>query len=89
MVMQIILKSDFQDFINNLIKDDSYNVIGVQSRGNKFAFSPLQKAEELSLDYDVTLLPPKNISFRNGKPCLLMIWQEVSLRKNPKKQKPW
>ena len=63
MVMQIILKSDFQDFINNLIKDDSYNVIGVKSRGNKFAFSPLQKAEELRLDYDVTLLPPKKYFF--------------------------
>lgn len=63
MAMQIILKSDFQDFINNLIKDDSYNVIGVKSRGNKFAFSPLQKAEELRLDYDVTLLPPKKYFF--------------------------
>ena len=62
-VMKIISKSDFQDFVNNLIKDDSYNVIGVKSRGNKFAFSPLQTAEELRLDYDVTLLPPKKYFF--------------------------
>ena len=61
--MKIISKSDFQDFVNNLIKDDSYNIIGVKSRGNKFAFSPLQTAEELRLDYDVTLLPPKKFFF--------------------------
>ncbi|MGE5533654.1 MAG: Ni/Fe hydrogenase subunit beta, partial [Bacillota bacterium] len=61
--MKIISKSDFQDFVNNLIKDDSHDVIGVKSRGNKFAFSPLQTAEELRLDYDVTLLPPKKYFF--------------------------
>jgi NAD(P)H-flavin reductase/formate hydrogenlyase subunit 6/NADH:ubiquinone oxidoreductase subunit I len=63
MVMKIILKSDFQDFVNNLIKDDSLNVLGVKSRGNKFAFAPLETAEELRLDYDVTLLPPKKYFF--------------------------
>ena len=61
--MKIISKSDFQEFVNNLIKDDSYNVIGVKSRANKFAFLPLQTAEELRLDYDVTLLPPKKYFF--------------------------
>ena len=61
--MKIISKSDFQDFVNNLINDNSLNVIGVKSRGNKFAFDSLQTAEELRLDYDVTLLPPKKYFF--------------------------
>ena len=61
--MKIISKSDFQAFVNNLIKDDSWNVIGVKSRGNKFTFAPLETAEELRLDYDVTLLPPKKYFF--------------------------
>jgi ferredoxin len=34
-------------------------VIGVQARGDHFAFGPLNKAEDLRLDYDVAILPPK------------------------------
>ncbi len=61
--MKIISKDDFQNFITALIKDDSLNVIGVKSRGSKYAFGPLDSAEELRLDYDVTLLPPKKYFF--------------------------
>jgi len=34
-------------------------VIGVRAEGDRFAFSPLTKAADLRLDYDVTILPPK------------------------------
>ena len=34
-------------------------VYGVQARGERFAFAPLARAEDLRLDYDVTILPPK------------------------------
>jgi ferredoxin len=34
-------------------------VIGVQARGDRFAFAPLVKAEDLRLDYDITILSPK------------------------------
>ena len=61
--MKIISKEDFQSFVNALIQEDSWNVIGVKSRGNKFAFAPLDSADELRLDYDVTLLPPKKYFF--------------------------
>ena len=61
--MRVIKKEDFADFINALIKDDSLNVIGVKSKGNKFAFGPLESASDLRLDYDVTLLPPKKYFF--------------------------
>ena len=47
--MKIISKEDFQSFVNALIQEDSWNVIGVKSRGNKFAFAPLDSADELRL----------------------------------------
>ena len=40
--MNIISKEDFNNFVNALIKDESWNVIGVKARGNKFAFAPLE-----------------------------------------------
>ncbi len=61
--MKILSKEDFSDFVNALVRDDSWNVIGVKSKGNKFAFGPLEDASELRLDYDVTLLPPKKYFF--------------------------
>jgi NAD(P)H-flavin reductase/NAD-dependent dihydropyrimidine dehydrogenase PreA subunit len=61
--MKIISKEDFFDFVNVLVKESSLNVIGVKSKGNKFAFGPIESASELRLDYDVTLLPPKKYFF--------------------------
>ncbi len=61
--MKIVSKEDFKNFVNALIADNSWNVIGVKSKGNKFAFGPLESADELRLDYDVTLLPPKKYFF--------------------------
>ena len=61
--MKVISKENFADFINALIVDGSWNVVGVKSKGNKFAFEPLESASELRLDYDVTLLPPKKYFF--------------------------
>lgn len=34
-------------------------VIGVQAKGDRFAFAPLTSSADLRLDYDVTILPPK------------------------------
>ena len=61
--MRIISKENFADFINAMIKDSSLNVIGVKAKGDKFAFGPLESANELRMDYDVTLLPPKKYFF--------------------------
>jgi NAD(P)H-flavin reductase/formate hydrogenlyase subunit 6/NADH:ubiquinone oxidoreductase subunit I len=61
--MRIISKEDFANFVGSLIQDDSLNTIGVKSKGNKFAFGKLESANELRLDYDVTLLPPKKYFF--------------------------
>ena len=61
--MKIISKEDFDSFVNKLISDDSFQVIGVKAKRDKFTFAPLEDASELRLDYDVTLLPPKKYFF--------------------------
>ncbi len=61
--MRVISKEDFTDFISTLIKDETWNIIGVKAKNDKFAFGPLEDASELRLDYDVTLLPPKKYFF--------------------------
>jgi sulfhydrogenase subunit beta (sulfur reductase) len=35
------------------------SVFGVQAKDDRFAFGPLERAADLRLDYDVTILPPK------------------------------
>jgi len=86
--MKIISKEDFQNFIDALIKDDSLNVIGVKSRGNKFAFGPLESADELRLDYDVTLLPPKKYFFPQRETLFTYDLSDGFSAKNPEEPKP-
>jgi NAD(P)H-flavin reductase/formate hydrogenlyase subunit 6/NADH:ubiquinone oxidoreductase subunit I len=86
--MKIISKEDFQDFINSLIRDASLNVIGVKSRGNKFTFGPLDSAEELRLDYDVTLLPPKKYFFPQRETLFTYDISDGYSTKNPDEPKP-
>lgn len=59
--MKIMPKEKFPAFVNALIEDESLHVEGVKSTawGGKFVFGPLESADELRLDYDVTILPPK------------------------------
>ena len=44
-------------FVDCLLSTEK--VEAVQAKGDKFDFGPLESAEDLRLDYDVTLLPPK------------------------------
>lgn len=57
--MKIIKNDDFLNFVDSLLKDDSRTVVGVKSKGEKFVFDELDSAEELRLDYNVTVMPPK------------------------------
>jgi formate hydrogenlyase subunit 6/NADH:ubiquinone oxidoreductase subunit I len=57
MSVKKIAKTDFSEFVDGLIKTDK--VIGVQAKGDRFDFAPLESAADLRLDYDVTLQPPK------------------------------
>jgi NAD-dependent dihydropyrimidine dehydrogenase PreA subunit len=57
--MKIINKTDFKASVNKLINDGSRRVVGVKNKGEKFVFGDLNSSDELRLDYDVTLYPPK------------------------------
>jgi NAD(P)H-flavin reductase/NAD-dependent dihydropyrimidine dehydrogenase PreA subunit len=86
--LKIISKEDFLDFVNSLIADNYWNVIGVKSRGNKFAFGPLGSADELCLDYDVTLLPPKKYFFPQRETLFTYNLSGGFSAKNPEESKP-
>ena len=57
--MKIITKKEFLVFVDALIEDESIDIEGVKAKGEKFVFGSLESADELQLDYDVTILPPK------------------------------
>ncbi len=57
MSVKKITKGDFEKFVDALIKAEK--TIGVQAKGDRFDFAPLESAKDLRLDYDVTLQPPK------------------------------
>jgi len=57
MSVKKIAKKDFFDVVEALIKKE--RVFGVQARGDRFDYAPLESAQDLRLDYDVTLGPPK------------------------------
>lgn len=74
----IISKKDLAVFVNNLIHDTTYDVVGPQAKGDKrFAFDTLQDASQLRLDYDTTILPPKKYFL---PPCETLI--EYNLKKS-------
>jgi len=60
--------SVLDSWIDSLIKKQK--VIGVQARGDRFAFDKLNRASDLRLDYDVTILPPKSF-FQPQKEAIL------------------
>jgi NAD(P)H-flavin reductase/formate hydrogenlyase subunit 6/NADH:ubiquinone oxidoreductase subunit I len=58
-LIKTITKKNFSSFVNTLINDKTYDVVGVMAKGERYVFGTLSSAEELHLDYDVTILPPK------------------------------
>ena len=54
--MKKISKDAFKRFVDAIIKQQK--VIGVCAKGDRFDFEQLDSAEQLRLDYDVTLQPP-------------------------------
>ncbi|MBW8000526.1 MAG: hypothetical protein FVQ80_00705 [Planctomycetes bacterium] len=57
MSIKKINKDGFNSFVDGIIENN--RVFGVQAKGDKFDFAPLGSATDLTLDYDVTLGPPK------------------------------
>jgi sulfhydrogenase subunit beta (sulfur reductase) len=58
MSVHTVTKEQFESFVGALIASDR-RVVGVQAKGDRFAFDDLKQARDLRLDYDVTILPPK------------------------------
>jgi len=57
--IEVISKKNLDLFVDNLIKNSKYEVVGVKKKGIRFVFDLLESASELRLDYDITILPPK------------------------------
>lgn len=57
MTAKTLSKNSLQNFVQNLIK--TRRVVGVMRKENKFAFGDLKNAEDLVLNHDVTVTPPK------------------------------
>lgn len=57
MSVKKIAKKDFSDFVDELIRKE--RVFAVQAKGDRFDYAPLESAQNMRLDYDVTLQPPK------------------------------
>ena len=56
-----IKSNDLDLFITRII--DKYSVVGPVAKGPRFIFDKLDKADQLRLDYDTTILPPKKFLF--------------------------
>jgi hypothetical protein len=65
MTIKKIDKDVFARFVNDIRREQK--VIGVCAQGDRFDFAQLDSAEQLRLDYDVTLQPPKSFSCRPPK----------------------
>ena len=57
MSVKKIAKKDFSDFVDELIRKE--RVFAVQAKGDRFDYAPLESAQDMRLDFDVTLQPPK------------------------------
>ncbi|MDO8302534.1 MAG: 4Fe-4S dicluster domain-containing protein [Sedimentisphaerales bacterium] len=69
MTIKKLNKEVFKKFIETLIGSGT-KVLGVQAKGERFAFKTLKRAEDLRLDYDVTILPPKKYFLPQVEPLL-------------------
>lgn len=53
----IIPKTNFTEFLAGL--KENYEIFGPVEKNNKYVFASVDKAEDLWLEYDTTILPPK------------------------------
>lgn len=57
--MRVINKNDLKTSVNNVIKNNEQTVVGVKNKGQKFIYSDIESADELRLDFDMTVYPLK------------------------------
>lgn len=58
MSVSTVTKDQFKSFVSVLLGTDQ-TIVGVQAKNDKFAFDELKNADDLRLDYDVTILSPR------------------------------
>lgn len=58
---KFIKETDFNDFVGKML--EARTVVGPVAKKHKFVFGELESADQLRLDYDVTILPPKKLFF--------------------------
>jgi formate hydrogenlyase subunit 6/NADH:ubiquinone oxidoreductase subunit I len=61
MTPKFIREQDFKSFVTHLMA--VARVVGPVAKRGKFVFARLSSSDELRLDYDVTILPPKKLFF--------------------------
>lgn len=66
----------FTVFVNALIH--AKRVVGPVARRSRFAYEGLESADDLRLDFDVTLLPPKSVFFPPAQAIVRFDGDEVS-----------
>lgn len=68
MFFRILERERLSDLVRGLIGE--YEVVGPVAKGEHFVLAPVGGPEELRLDYDTTLLPPKKWFFAPEEPLM-------------------
>jgi len=84
MTAYFIEEKDFNDFINQILQ--VMPVIAPVAKEPLFSFEELQNAEQLRLDYDLTILPPKKAFFPPQQVILRFNAGKFEGTVNPRKQ---
>lgn len=76
--------NDFDSFLSSLIKKKT--VIGPVAKNKKFVFAKLSSPDQLRLDYDVTILPPKKEFFPPAQTLITFKNNEYKGNINPEEK---
>lgn len=77
----VLPKTELGNFVARLKAE--YEVFGPVAKGPKFVFGPIEKAEDMRLDYDTTILPPKKF-FHQPEQDLLKFSGVAEVAEEPK-----
>ncbi|HUT34914.1 MAG TPA: 4Fe-4S dicluster domain-containing protein [Planctomycetota bacterium] len=68
MLPRVLAKRDFKAFVEALLADNA--VVGPVSKGDKFVFDEIASADDLRMDYPITLLSPRKYFFPQSEAVL-------------------
>jgi len=76
MSVKFIKETDFNGFVGKML--EARTVVGPVAKKTKFVFGELETVDQLRLDYDVTILPPKKVFFPTRQDLLKFHGQKGS-----------